>query len=126
MIFPFHKGFCQVLLRIDTTLAEPLYGQIASQLTHAIARGEIEPGSRLPSAKELASAVNVNLHTVLHAYAVLRDAGLVELRPRRGAVVLPSGPMAARLMEQVRQLVEAARGQGFSQPELIDLVRNEW
>ena len=115
-----------MLLRIDTKLAEPLYGQIASQLRHAIARGEIAPGSRLPSAKELASAVNVNLHTVLHAYAELRDAGLVELRPRRGAVVLPSGPLKARLIEQVRQLVEAAHGQGFSEPELLELVRSEW
>jgi DNA-binding transcriptional regulator YhcF (GntR family) len=114
-----------MLIRIDTGSADPLYGQIAAQFRHAIAHGEIAPGDRLPAAKELAAATGVNLHTVLRAYAELRDAGLIELRPRRGAVVRPSGPVRARLTEQVRQLVESARLQGLTKSEILELVRSE-
>lgn len=111
-----------MLIRVDTGSAEPLYGQIASQLRHAIGHGDLDPGGRLPSAKDLAAAIGVNLHTVLRAYSELRDSGLIELRPRRGAVVRPSAARLARLHEQVRQLVEAARGQGLNRSEVIELV----
>lgn len=40
--------------------------------------------AELGSAKDLAAAIGVNLHTVLRAYSELRDSGLIELRPRRG------------------------------------------
>jgi GntR family transcriptional regulator len=113
-----------VLIRIDTGAAEPLYEQIAAQVRHAIAHGEIASEERLPAAKDLAAAVGVNLHTVLRAYAELRDAGLIELRPRRGAVVRPQAPVRARLTEQVRQLVQAARRQGLTTPEILELVRS--
>jgi len=114
-----------ILIRIDTSSAEPLYEQIAAQVRAAIADGGIEPGVRLPAAQELASAIGVNLHTVLRAYARLRDAGLIELRPRRGAVVCDIAPARAGLVEQVRLLVEAARGQGLSGAEILELVGGE-
>jgi DNA-binding transcriptional regulator YhcF (GntR family) len=114
-----------VLIRIDTAATAPLYEQIARELRRAIAQGEIEPGDRLPAAKDLASAVGVNIHTVLRAYAQLRDADLIELRPRRGAVVRPTGPARAGLIDDVRQVVAAARRQGLTAAEIIDLVGGE-
>jgi DNA-binding transcriptional regulator YhcF (GntR family) len=114
-----------VLIRIDTRATGPLYEQIAAQLRHAIACGAIEPGERLPAAKDLASAVGVNVHTVLRAYAELRDADLIELRPRRGAVVRPSGPARAGLVDQVREVIAAARRQGLTAAEIIELVGGE-
>lgn len=115
-----------MLLRIDSTSAEPLYLQIADQLRRSIATGELAAGSRLPPAKELATEVEVNLHTVLRAYGELRDAGFIELRPRRGAVVCPSAPLRSRVLDEVRQLVEVAHRHGLSEPELLELVRDEW
>jgi GntR family transcriptional regulator len=114
-----------VLIRIDAHASGPLYEQIAAQLRRAIADGEVRPGDRLPAAKDLASATGVNVHTVLRAYAELRDAGLIELRPRRGAVVRPTGPVRAGLVDQVRELVAAARRQGLTAAEIIELVGGE-
>ena len=73
-----------MLFRIDPTSAEPLFAQLAGQVRGAVLRGELTPGTRLPAARDLARSLEVNLHTVLHAYQDLRDEGLIELRRGRG------------------------------------------
>jgi GntR family transcriptional regulator len=113
-----------VLIRIDTSNARPLYEQIAAQVRDAIIGGEVAGGDRLPAAKELAEAIGVNLHTVLRAYAALRDEGLIELRPRRGAVVTTRAPHE-RLTDQARSLVRQAQSLGLSTAEILDLVADQ-
>ena len=76
-----------MLFRIDPTAAEPIFAQLASQVRAQVTLGTLEPGTRLPAARELAASLDVNVHTVLRAYQDLRDEGLVELRRGRGAVV---------------------------------------
>lgn len=76
-----------MIIRIDQRADEPLYLQIRSQIIGAIARGELEPGSALPSVRSLASDLGINLHTVNKAYAVLRDEGYVLMRGRSGAYI---------------------------------------
>lgn len=76
-----------MLFRIDSASSEPLYTQLATQVRQGIARGELAAGERLPSARDLAESLDLNVHTVLHAYQDLRDDGLVDLRRGRGAVV---------------------------------------
>ena len=57
-----------------------------------MAAGRLLRGERLPSAKEAASLLDINLHTVLRAYQTLRDEGLIDLRRGRGAVVTAPDP----------------------------------
>src|SRR5690554_6709379 len=76
-----------MLFRIDPSSDEPLYAQLVAQVRTALAHGDLRAGERLPSARDLAASLEVNLHTVLHAYQELRDGGLIELRRGRGAVV---------------------------------------
>jgi GntR family transcriptional regulator len=66
-----------------------LAGRVPLQVRAAIGDGLLVAGERLPPARELAEDIGVNVHTVLRAYGALRDAGLIELRPRRGAPAAP-------------------------------------
>ncbi|WP_103504838.1 GntR family transcriptional regulator, partial [Streptomyces sp. SM14] len=104
-----------MLLRVDPGSSTPLGDQIAASIRGAIADGRTPAGERLPSARQLAESLGVNVHTVLRGYQQLRDEGLIELRRGRGAVVTGVEPEArARLSAEVRVLVEDARTLGLS------------
>ncbi len=107
-----------MLIRLDTTVAHPLYLQITREVRRAIVRGEVRAGERLPAARELAHSLGVNMHTVLRAYAELRDAGDIELRRGRGAVVLPRSDLHDDVASAVQNLLEVARRRGISLEEL--------
>lgn len=111
-----------MLIKVDPGSSEPLFAQIASQVRGAIASGRVAEGDRLPPARELAEALGVNMHTVLRAYGDLRDEGLVDMRRRRGVIVLAAGDQRARLVELARELVAEAVRQGMSKAELRRLI----
>ena len=84
--------------------------------------GKAGPGDRLPPAKELARSLDVNMHTVLKAYARLRDDGLVEMRRGRGVTVVDQPAARASLVEAARSLVEQATQAGYLRAEILELV----
>lgn len=111
-----------MLIRIDTSSAISLNEQIAAGLRRSIAEGDIEPGERLPAAKQLAASLDVNMHTVLKAYARLRDEGLLEMRRGRGVTVLDRPSSQAALVESASKLVADARFAGLSNDEIRKLL----
>jgi len=112
-----------VLLRIDPESDAPLFAQIAASVRADAAAGRLVPGDRLPAARDIASALGVNVHTVLHAYQDLRDEGLVELRRGRGAVVTAQAGALQHLHHDIHDLVTRARAAGLSPDALAALVR---
>ena len=80
------------------------------------------PGDRLPSAREVAEALDINLHTVLRAYQQLRDESLIDLRRGRGAMVSASAAPLAELAGDVAALVHRAAALGVSPATLAALV----
>jgi len=112
-----------MLFEIDTLSSAPIYGQIAACVRRAIARGTLKPGSKLPTSRDLARELEVNMHTVQRAYCQLRDEGLLELRQGRGAIVA-SGRVAlpARLNSLIHDLLNEADAQGLTTAELARLM----
>lgn len=98
-----------MLVRIDPTSATPIYTQIAREVRRAATAGEIRVGRRLPAARDLAASLDVNMHTVLRAYADLRDEGIIELRRGRGAVLVAVPTTPDEVTRAVRDLVTLAR-----------------
>lgn len=76
-----------MLIEIDFQSDEALYIQLRNQIILGIATSELREGDTLPSVRQLAGDVGINMHTVNKAYAVLRQEGFVTIDRRRGAVV---------------------------------------
>ncbi len=76
-----------MLLTIDESDNRPLYLQITSQIKEQVSNGSLLPGTELPSVRELAESLGINMHTVRSAYLKLRDNGIIRLRLGRRAVI---------------------------------------
>lgn len=112
-----------MLFRVDPTSAVSLAEQIAVQVRSGIASGALAPGERLPPARDLARALQINMHTVLRAYAELRDDGLIGMRQGRGAWVNEdAAPGLVRVNELVTQLVAEARKVGITPTDLSRMI----
>jgi DNA-binding transcriptional MocR family regulator len=66
---------------------DPLYEQIAHDLTHSIQQGTLRPGARLPSVRSVAERRGVSVATAVAAYSTLEGQGWIEARPRSGFFV---------------------------------------
>lgn len=74
-------------IQIDFNSDEALYMQLRNQIIYGIATDTIREGDALPSVRQLAETIGINMHTVNKAYAVLRQEGFVKLDRRKGAVI---------------------------------------
>ena len=75
------------MLEIDFDSPTPLGDQLVSQIRDAIARGELAPGAPLPSVRQVAADLGVNLNTVARAYRELEMQGLLMTARGRGTHV---------------------------------------
>jgi DNA-binding transcriptional regulator YhcF (GntR family) len=110
-----------VALKLDPHVPGALHERIAGAVRHAIAQGELAPGARLPTARELAAQLDVNANTVLRAYRQLASESLVDLRRGRG-VTVRGQPALARLYELTDELIAEARKLGVTRGKLIALI----
>ena len=115
-----------MLLRLNPRDDAPLFVQLANTLRIAVVRGDAGPGERLPSARALAASLDINVHTVLHAYQELRDEGLVELRRGRGATVAAAAAQDfAALRTALGAVATEATRLGLSAAVVTALLKEE-
>ena len=76
-----------IQIDIDFNSNEALYIQLCNQIIRGIALEQIQEGEVLPSVRQLADVIGINMHTVNKAYAVLKQEGFIKLDRRRGAVI---------------------------------------
>ena len=76
-----------MVLKIDFNSDEAIYIQLRNQIIMGIATDMIREGDSLPSVRQMADYIGINMHTVNKAYTVLKQEGFVKLDRRRGAVV---------------------------------------
>jgi DNA-binding transcriptional MocR family regulator len=72
---------------IDQSQTASLYEQVADRICALIQEGTLQPGDRLPSVRRLHQQLSVSISTVLEAYRLLEDRGLVSVRPQSGYYV---------------------------------------
>jgi DNA-binding transcriptional regulator YhcF (GntR family) len=121
------------VVRIDLSGTQPLGEQIRTEIRDAIARGEVRPGESLPTVRQLAADLGINLNTVARAYRFLEAEGLVTTIRGRGTVVrsaretpvLAKRPLKDRIRRAVRQVISDARLAGLQREELEELFAKE-
>lgn len=76
-----------MLIEIDFSSDEALYVQLRNQIIMMIATSRLKEGDVLPSVRQLAESIGINMHTVNKAYTVLKQEGFVKVDRRHGAVI---------------------------------------
>ena len=76
-----------MIIEIDFNSDEALYLQLRNQIVLGIATSRFREGDALPSVRQLAENIGINMHTVNKAYSVLKQEGFVKVDRRRGAVI---------------------------------------
>jgi GntR family transcriptional regulator len=109
-------------VKVDRNDPALLHDQVAAQIRRAIAEGEAKPGERLPPARHLAAVMHVNTNTVLRAVRLLRDEGLLELRPGHG-IRVSGTPQRGALLAKAIELVQLGRESGYDRAELLEIIR---
>ena len=118
------KGITMII-EVDFDSDEAIYIQLCNQIIMGIATSVIREGDSLPSVRQLADTIGVNMHTVNKAYSVLKREGYISLDKRRGAVISLDVDKMEQLEEMRRELrIVLARGccKNISRQEVHDLV----
>ena len=112
-------------IEINFNSEKAYYMQIRNQVITQIAYGQLKKGESLPSVRQLAEEIGINMHTVNKAYSLLRQEGYVKIDCRRGAMVDIEYDQKADLQEvseDLDLLVAKARCKGISKDELHRMV----
>ena len=100
-----------MIIEINFNSDEAIYMQLTNQIIMGIATSRLKDGDALPSVRQLADTIGINIHTVNKAYALLRQEGFVSIDRRRGAVICVDADKVKALEEMKEKLTVAlARG----------------
>lgn len=114
-----------MVIKIDFQSDEALYIQLRNQIILGIATSRIQEGDELPSVRQLAEDIGINMHTVNKAYTVLRQEGFLTIDRRRGAVIALDVDKLKALEEMkknLRVILAKGRCKNISCQEVHDLV----
>lgn len=114
-----------MIIKIDFEREEAIYIQLRNQIIMGIATDRIREGDSLPSVRQLAENIGINMHTVNKAYAVLKQEGYIKLDRRRGAVIaldIDKLRSIGRLREELSVLLARSVCKNVSREEVHALV----
>ncbi len=112
-------------ISIDFNSDEALYHQVCNQIIIAIANEQLHEGENLPSVREMAELIGINMHTVNKAYSILRQEGYLKVDRRRGAIIaIAEDKMKARMemMQEMQVVLAKACCKGISEEEAHEIV----
>jgi GntR family transcriptional regulator len=114
---------------IDPKSGVPFYRQIIEQVKFAIARGDLGPGERLPTMRQLAVDLSINPNTVIRAYREMEIEGVVDTHQGSGTFVSRQKPEIdalerRRMLDQIlTELLARASDYGFTLDEVLNGLR---
>ena len=119
-------------IRVRPDSPVPIYEQIISQLVFGVAAGDLGPGDRVPSVRDLAADLVVNPNTVARAFQELERSGVLIGRRGMGMEVAPDGPKLCRdrrkaiVLGRMRDALKEAASAGLTAADVARMVEDEW
>jgi GntR family transcriptional regulator len=120
-----------MLLTINEKDYRPIYLQLIGQIKEQVSNGSLRPGDELPSVRELADSLGINMHTVRNAYLKLRDQGIINLRWGRKARIAYLPQLSASMItstdisERLKEIIIDALLAGLSPADFLKLVNRQ-
>lgn len=114
-----------MIIEIDFMSEEAIYMQLRNQIILGIATSVLREGDTLPSVRQLADDIGINMHTVNKAYSVLRQEGFVTIDRRKGAVIsleVDKTRALAEVKQNLRMVLARARCKNITRQEVHCLV----
>lgn len=115
-----------MIIEINFDSQTPLFTQLRDQIVIGIAQGKLKPGDALPSVRQMAEDLGINLHTVNKSYRQLREEGYITMSNRTGAVIrtneLPTALFDLERDEPIRVLCAEAMTHGYSPQDFADHI----
>lgn len=121
-----------MVIKIDFNSEEAIYLQLTNQIIMGIATAQLREGDVLPSVRQMAETIGINMHTVNKSYALLRQQGFVLIDRRKGAVISVD-VNKLKAMEEMKQYLLVALARGYCKQvsredvhALIDEIYDEY
>lgn len=114
-----------MIIEIDFNSDEALYLQLCNQIIMGIATSRFREGDSLPSVRQMADIIGINMHTVNKAYGILRQEGYVKLDRRRGAVIAVDADkmrMLEELKKELQVILAKSSCKNISKEEIHELI----
>ncbi len=111
---------------------KPLYQQLKENIVMALAKGELKEGEVLPSVRQLASSLAINMHTVSKAYNQLANEGFFTMHKGKGAIVKPKKDYAAtdediqKISENLSVICAEAKSRSIEKEKLLELLKQKF
>lgn len=121
-----------MFIHLNPNSGMPIYRQLFGQLRQRIASGQLAAGEQLPSVRDLAAELKINLLTVAKVYQLLEGEGWVETRRGLGTFALGGhethSPAEKRrlIADAVEQVVAEARHLNLDEGDVLQLVKQRF
>ncbi|NLW22979.1 MAG: GntR family transcriptional regulator [Tissierellia bacterium] len=118
-----------MFIKIDFETEMPIYEQLKRQIIEGIAKGALKKGEQLPSVRQLAEDIGINLHTVNKAYNILKNEGFLTIDRRKGAMVSNLMPEITEqylelLKEELKYLISNSYCRGMRKEGFLSICES--
>ena len=117
--------------RVELKPGLPVYEQVVYAVQKAVVKGQLKPGTRFPSVRQLSQELRINPNTAHKIVAHLTSEGLLQVQPGIGTVVqkpprASSGDRSALLKDDLEHLVVEAKGLSITLSEITRALEQHW
>ena len=118
------------MIVLDYQDRRPLYEQVEEKFRNLILNGALEPGSRMPSVRQLAMELSINPNTIQRAYMQLEQEGLIYPVKGKGNFIADNEEVRklsiASYTEKLKVLIQKGKAMGMDEDELIYIIRESY